>query len=84
MENLGYWFAFPVVIDPFGKAYYRWQMIISAAVMYNVMAVPARMAYEQLRNPRLDVLWLALDYSCDFLYLSDIVWHLFIGKRSSE
>ncbi|GAU92553.1 hypothetical protein RvY_04619-2 [Ramazzottius varieornatus] len=79
MENLGYWFACPVVIDPFGKAYYRWQMIISAAVMYNVLAVPARMGYEQLRNPRLDVLWLALDYSCDFLYLSDIVWHLFIG-----
>ncbi|OQV26160.1 Cyclic nucleotide-gated channel cone photoreceptor subunit alpha [Hypsibius exemplaris] len=78
-RRLNYYFNWPVVIDPFGKPYYRWQIIISTAVLYNVFCVPSRMAFEQLREPHLDVMWLALDYTSDGLYIFDIIWHLFIG-----
>jgi hypothetical protein len=82
-RHLEYYFAFPVVIDPFGKPYYRWQVIISTAVLYNIFSIPSRMAFQQLREPVLDRMWLVLDYTSDALYLIDIIWHLFIGKETS-
>ena len=78
-RRLNQYFNFPVVIDPFGKPFYRWQIIIATAVLYNIFCVPSRMAFQQLREPTLELMWWVLDYTCDGLYLIDIVWHLFIG-----
>ncbi|XP_055349908.1 cyclic nucleotide-gated cation channel alpha-3-like [Paramacrobiotus metropolitanus] len=75
----GRYLAFPVVVDPFGNRFYRWQCVIALAVLYNVFVIPGRMAFQQLREPHLDTMWMALDYICDGIYLIDIVVHLYLG-----
>lgn len=80
----GRYIVFPVVIDPFGVRFYRWQWVISLAVLYNIFCIPSRMAFQQLREPKWDHMWLALDYSCDGIYLIDIVVHLYLGKYQTS
>ena len=65
------------VLDPQTYVYHYWLGIISFAVAYNLVLIPARYSFDVL-DSHLRVLWLSLDYTFDFLYLVDI----FIRSRT--
>ena len=60
-----------VVVDPSSDFYYRWLMIISLATLYNLTIIIARSLLPFLQEEHV-VLWLTLDYICDFVYLLDM------------
>ncbi|CAF4199169.1 unnamed protein product [Rotaria socialis] len=59
------------VIDPQNYLYHYWLGIISVAVAYNLIFIPARYAFDDL-NSNLRLTWIALDYAFDVIYLIDI------------
>ncbi|CAF3981895.1 unnamed protein product [Adineta steineri] len=59
------------VIDPQDHLYQYWLGIISLAISYNFLLIPARYAFTELdKNYR--YIWISLDYISDFIYLIDI------------
>lgn len=68
------------VFDPSENLYYKWLIIISFAVLYNYIFIVGRASFELLQdyNP---IIWLVLDYSCDFIYLLDIFVRLRTGQN---
>ncbi|KAI0210454.1 Cyclic nucleotide-gated cation channel alpha-3 [Lamellibrachia satsuma] len=61
-----------LVVDPSTDIYYRWLLVISIAVLYNVLVVIARSVFWKLHEGGLLAIWLFLDYLCDFIYLLDM------------
>ncbi|CAF1413050.1 unnamed protein product [Rotaria sordida] len=59
------------VFDPQNYLYHYWLAIISFAVAYNLLLIPARYAFNELNN-NLRIFWLLLDYTFDIIYLIDI------------
>ncbi|CAF2878515.1 unnamed protein product [Rotaria sp. Silwood2] len=59
------------VIDQQNYLYHYWLAIISFAVAYNLLLIPARYAFNQL-NKNLRIFWISLDYTFDIIYLIDI------------
>ncbi|CAF0972861.1 unnamed protein product [Rotaria sp. Silwood1] len=59
------------VIDPQNYLYHYWLGIISLAVAYNLLLIPARHAFDDL-NKNLRAVWISLDYIFDIIYLIDI------------
>lgn len=72
-------FSTGFVIDPQNYSYHYWLTIISFAVSYNLVLIPARYSFKKL-DKNLRILWLLLDYVCDVIYLIDI----FIQSRTGE
>lgn len=67
------------VIDPQTRLYHYWLGVISLAVVYNLLLIPARYSFDALdRNYR--ILWFVLDYTSDLVYLIDI----FVRSRTGE
>ncbi|CAF0704862.1 unnamed protein product [Brachionus calyciflorus] len=66
------------VFDPTEDLYYNWLIVISLAVLYNLVFVIGRSAFELLQeyNP---IIWWILDYSCDLIYIIDIFVRLRTG-----
>ncbi|ESO00647.1 hypothetical protein HELRODRAFT_175626 [Helobdella robusta] len=60
-----------VVVDPSSNFYYIWLIIMSFAVMYNLIMVIARSVFSQLQTSCRPI-WLTIDYVSDTLYLVDI------------
>ncbi len=59
------------VIDPQNYFYHYWLGIISLAVAYNFLLIPARYSFNELdKNYR--TIWISLDYTFDVIYLIDI------------
>lgn len=72
------WFLFILflrtgfILDPQTHLYHWWLAIISLAVIYNLLLIPARYSFTEL-DKKLRRIWLSLDYTFDFIYLIDIL-----------
>jgi len=69
------------VFDPQNYLYHYWLGIISLAVAYNFLLIPARYSFDRL-DEKYRMLWLILDYTFDLIYLLDIVVHSRTGYFS--
>ncbi|XP_071950004.1 cyclic nucleotide-gated channel alpha-3-like [Antedon mediterranea] len=59
------------ILDKSGTKYYRWLVIVTLAVMYNMYVIVARAAFDQLQTQYKPV-WYTLDYTCDVIYIIDM------------
>jgi hypothetical protein len=60
--------------------HFQWLMLVSVAVLYNFVFVIGRAVFWELNNAA-PALWWTLDYTCDIIYLLDILVHAHEGKR---
>ncbi|KAM7405605.1 hypothetical protein PAMP_000040 [Pampus punctatissimus] len=66
-------YRFPSSIDPFTDLIYViWLFIVVAAWNWNVWLIPVRWAFPY-QTPENIHLWLLADYTCDFIYIIDIL-----------
>ncbi|KAG5892932.1 hypothetical protein JTB14_006245 [Gonioctena quinquepunctata] len=69
-----------VVVDPTLTSHYVWLMVVSLAVLYNVIFVLGRAVFWELNNKdKITSLWWALDYICDLIYILDALVHAHEG-----
>ncbi|KAK5642984.1 hypothetical protein RI129_009151 [Pyrocoelia pectoralis] len=64
--------GYRIVVDPSLPWHYKWLMVISLAVLYNVIFVVGRAVFWELNNS-VPPLWYTLDYVCDVIYIFDIL-----------
>ncbi|XP_015257930.1 PREDICTED: cyclic nucleotide-gated cation channel beta-1 [Cyprinodon variegatus] len=66
-------YRFPSSIDPFTDLIYViWLFFVVAAWNWNVWLIPVRWAFPY-QTPENIHLWLLMDYTCDFIYIADIL-----------
>lgn len=65
---------FTFIFDPSGRLAYWWTSVISLAFLYNFWIIIFRFSFHELTRENL-LIWFILDYSCDFLYLMDIMFN---------
>ncbi|XP_022605653.1 cyclic nucleotide-gated cation channel beta-1 [Seriola dumerili] len=66
-------YRFPSSIDPFTDLIYViWLFFVVAAWNWNVWLIPVRWAFPY-QTPENIHLWLLADYTCDFIYITDIL-----------
>uniref|UniRef100_A0A3B4Y4M8 Cyclic nucleotide gated channel subunit beta 1a n=1 Tax=Seriola lalandi dorsalis TaxID=1841481 RepID=A0A3B4Y4M8_SERLL len=66
-------YRFPSSIDPFTDLIYViWLFFVVAAWNWNVWLIPVRWAFPY-QTPENIHLWLLADYTCDFIYIADIL-----------
>ncbi|CAF1249805.1 unnamed protein product [Rotaria sp. Silwood1] len=65
---------FTFIFDPSGRLSYYWTSIISLAFLYNFWIIIFRFSFYELTSENF-ILWFIFDYSCDFIYLMDIVFN---------
>ncbi|KAL7406200.1 hypothetical protein ABVT39_015260 [Epinephelus coioides] len=66
-------YRFPSSIDPFGDLIYvLWLFCVVAAWNWNVWLIPVRWAFPY-QTPENIHLWLLMDYTCDLIYITDIL-----------
>lgn len=75
-------FSTGFVIDPQNHLYQYWLAVISFAVAYNFLFIPARYAFNEL-NKKYQILWLSLDYTCDLIYLIDSFVQSRTGRKTN-
>ncbi|KAG8553912.1 hypothetical protein GDO81_003600 [Engystomops pustulosus] len=61
-----------LVVDPSGKWYYRWLLVISLPVLYNWFLLVVRACFNDLQTSYI-IVWLTLDYVSDMIYIIDII-----------
>ncbi|XP_015672778.1 cyclic nucleotide-gated cation channel alpha-4 [Protobothrops mucrosquamatus] len=66
------------ILDPSGDKYYYWLILMVPPILYNWVILICRSCFPELQQRYL-LLWLALDYLCDLLYLMDIAVHFHTG-----
>lgn len=69
-------------MDPAENFHYRWLSVISAAVLYNVLVIVGRSVFWELQNA-MPIAWYVFDYTCDGIYLLDMVFHGRTGAPAS-
>lgn len=62
------------MIDPAKSFHYRWLLVISFAVCYNIIFIIGRGVFWGLHN-LCPMIWYTLDYICDLIYLLDMLAH---------
>ncbi|XP_049801649.1 cyclic nucleotide-gated cation channel subunit A [Schistocerca nitens] len=67
-----------LAVDPALPFHYRWLMLVSLAVLYNLVLVVGRAVFWELNNA-VPALWWTLDYTCDAIYLIDTFIHAHEG-----
>ncbi|CAF3018489.1 unnamed protein product [Rotaria sp. Silwood2] len=65
---------FTFIFDPSGRLAYWWTSIISLAFLYNFWIIIFRFSFHELTHQNF-LIWFIFDYSCDFLYLMDIMFN---------
>lgn len=65
---------FTFIFDPSGRLAYWWTSIISLAFLYNFWIIIFRFSFHELTHENL-LIWFIFDYTCDFLYLMDIMFN---------
>lgn len=60
------------MVDPAQAFHYRWLIVISLAVCYNIVFIIGRGVFWGLHNLN-PAFWYTLDYICDLVYLLDMV-----------
>lgn len=59
----------------------QWLMVVSLAVLYNVIFVLGRAVFWELNNKdQITPMWWTLDYLCDVIYILDALVHAHEGK----
>lgn len=66
------------VFDPSGRLCYWWSSVVSVAFLYNFWVIIYRFAFNEINQQNLAI-WFTLDYSADFLYVLDVVFHFRTG-----
>ena len=66
------------VFDPAGRLAYWWSFIVSVAFTYNFWVIIYRFAFAEINASNM-VVWFALDYLADLLYVLDIAFHFRTG-----
>lgn len=66
------------VLDPSGSLYHHWSMVVSLAFLYNFWSLSYRFAFQEIDFETV-VVWFALDYSADFIYILDVVINFHTG-----
>ena len=64
-------------LDPSGDLYYYWVCVIAASVMYNLLFIICRLAFDQLVDYKM--LFLGVDIFNDFVYSIDIFGKFYTG-----
>lgn len=60
----------------------QWLMVVSLAVLYNVVFVLGRAVFWELNNrSQITPMWWTLDYLCDVIYIVDALVHAHEGKN---
>ncbi|OWA52711.1 Cyclic nucleotide-gated olfactory channel [Hypsibius exemplaris] len=69
------------VLKPWSKWRFRWLIVVSLAVLYNLLIIFPRAVFEQLEQDDggYRKAWIVLDYICDFLYVCDMFINLLTG-----
>ncbi|XP_063683222.1 cyclic nucleotide-gated cation channel alpha-3-like isoform X3 [Bolinopsis microptera] len=67
------------VFDPFSDIYYYWLSIISLAVLYNFIIIPARISFSELEEGNFFTTWMVIDILADVLYVLDFFASFRIG-----
>ncbi|XP_034536167.1 cyclic nucleotide-gated cation channel beta-1-like [Notolabrus celidotus] len=66
-------YRFPSSIDPFTDLIYViWLFFVVAAWNWNMWLIPVRWAFPYQTSENIH-LWLLMDYTCDFIYITDIL-----------
>ncbi|CAK1602779.1 unnamed protein product [Parnassius mnemosyne] len=60
-----------VPIDPQGRGYISWLLLVTFCYGYNAWCVPLRTTFPY-QTPQNTALWMAADYLCDLVYLLDV------------
>ncbi|KAI5734738.1 hypothetical protein M8J77_009919 [Diaphorina citri] len=82
-ENRSWCFWGPsFVIDPSDPFHYKWLLVVTCTVLYNLVFVIGRGVFWELNNAVPHV-WFILDYSCDIVYVIDSIIHAHEGKSHS-
>lgn len=61
----------------------QWLMVVSLAVLYNVIFVLGRAVFWELNNAS-QPLWWTLDYVCDVVYIADTLVRAHEGNTKSN
>lgn len=78
-ENRSWCFWGPTfVIDPSDPFHYKWLLVVTCAVLYNLVFVIGRGVFWELNNA-VPHIWFILDYSCDIVYVIDSIIHAHEG-----
>jgi hypothetical protein len=72
-------FSTGFVIDPQNNLYHYWLALISLAVAYNLLLIPARYSFNAM-DKNMRFVWITLDYTFDIIYIFD----MFIQSRTGE
>ena len=64
-------------LDPSGDLYYYWVCLIAASVMYNMLFIICRLAFDQLGDYKM--IFLGVDVFNDFMYWMDILTKFYTG-----
>ena len=59
--------------------YYYWLSIISLAVLYNFIIIPARVSFKELETGQFFTAWMTIDIAADLLYVLDFFASFRIG-----
>ena len=60
--------------------YYYWLSIISLAVLYNFVIIPARVSFKELEDGEFFKAWFTIDIIADIMYILDFLASFRIGK----
>ncbi|CAB3408502.1 unnamed protein product [Caenorhabditis bovis] len=60
-------------INPYGRLYIAWLSIVTICFIYNAFCIPLRSSYPY-QTPNNAKYWFAADYSCDLIYLLDMLF----------
>lgn len=63
---------FTLVFDPSGNVYFFWLLTVVLGILYNYWTIIFRVAFF-VREQKYVIPFMAVDYSCDFIFLLDII-----------
>ena len=61
-----------LVFDPSGNVYFFWLLTVTLGILYNYWVIIFRVAFFA-REQKYVIPFMAIDYSCDFIFLLDII-----------
>ncbi|XP_060078836.1 cyclic nucleotide-gated channel rod photoreceptor subunit alpha-like [Ylistrum balloti] len=68
-----------LVINPANPSYYYLSLLVTCAILYNLIFVILRGTFYETNNASMMKIWMPLDYFCDSLYILDMFFMSRIG-----
>jgi hypothetical protein len=72
-----------IISELISDIYYYWLSIISLAVLYNFIIIPARVSFSELEQGNFFTTWMIIDILADVLYVIDFFASFRIGQVTS-